>query len=185
MIGEIATGYGQPTDQELKALRAAALAQIETGAPIYTHTTYGTLALEQLDVLIDAGAVADRVIVGHADVLHPPADVFAVLKRGALIGVDTVGKENWRALDGTVRHTPDSARIALLSSVVRAGYEHQVVLSSDILFERGEIDLNPDTFGAYGYSYVTEGFLPRLAQSGVSESAIQSMAGLNARRLDP
>ncbi len=183
IIGEIATGYRQATEQEEKALQAAAIAQAETGAPIYTHTTYGTLAMRQLDVLFEAGAVPSRVIVGHADVMHSTAEVLAVIERGAMVGIDTVGKETWQALDGTVRSTPDAARIELLRNLVDAGHSDRVVLSSDLLFERGELGLNPDTFGAHGYSYLPARFLPLLAREGFPSSTLESIAGANAARV--
>ena len=67
--------------------------------------------------------------------------------------------------------------------LIDKGLERQIMLSSDLLYERGEVELNPDTFGRYGYSCLTERFLPELRELGIAESAIESMARGNAHRL--
>jgi phosphotriesterase-related protein len=183
IIGEIATGHEIASDAEKRALMAAAALQADTGALIYTHTTFGSLAPFQLDVLLNAGAQPHRVIIGHADMFHPVGDLIEVLKAGMSVGIDTIGKESFKGLDGVTRRKPDLDRLQLVQQLVQAGYEKQIVLSSDLLYERGELDLNPETFGRYGYSYVPEHFLAELSAMGISNTAIQQMAGLNAQRL--
>jgi phosphotriesterase-related protein len=183
IVGEIATGRESATESERKALEAAASVQRETGVPIYTHTTYGTLALWQLDVLMSAGASAERVVIGHADVFHPMDALLGVASSGAYLGIDTVGKQTWRGLDGRLYSVSDEHRIEIIRQLVDAQFERQIVLSSDLLYERGEVSLNPTTFGQHGYSYVSELFLPRLITSEIAPSAIQAIARGNALRL--
>jgi phosphotriesterase-related protein len=183
IVGEIATGWGKATGSEHKALEAAALVQRETGAPIYTHTTYGTLAHWQLDVLAASGASLDRVIIGHADVFHPLDELIRVAQSGAHLGIDTIGKQTWRGLDGALYRVSDEHRIQTISQLVEAKFERQIVLSSDLLYERGEVSLKPETFGRHGYSYVTEAFIPRLKLAGIGEDAIGCMARDNTLRL--
>lgn len=62
---KIGTAYGKITPFEHKCMEAAAMAAIETGAPINTHTTYGTYGLEQAQTLIDMGVPAKQVAIGH------------------------------------------------------------------------------------------------------------------------
>jgi phosphotriesterase-related protein len=183
IVGEIATGRQKATSSEQKALEAAAIVQRETSVPIYTHTTYGTLAHWQLDVLEASGALLDRVIIGHADVFHPLDELIRVAQSGAYLGIDTIGKQTWRGLDGALYRVSDEHRIETICRLVEAKFERQIVLSSDLLYERGEVSLNPETFGRHGYSYVTESFIPRLELAGIGEDAIQCMARDNALRL--
>lgn len=183
IVGEIATGWQTATVSERTALEAAAIVQRETGAPIYTHTTYGTLAHWQLDVLAASGASLDRVIIGHADVFHPLDELIRVAQSGAYLGIDTIGKQLWRGLDGALYRVSDEHRIETICRLVEAKFERQIVLSSDLLYERGEVSLNPETFGRHGYSYVTEAFIPRLELAGIGADAIQSMARDNALRV--
>jgi len=183
IIGEIATSKDQATEAEHRALLASVIAQRETGAIIYTHTTFGTLAAFHRDVLLDAGAITDRVVIGHADMFHAVQDVLDVLRSGLSVGIDTIGKENFLGLDGVTYSRPDADRIQLVRSLVEAGYERQILFSSDLLFERGELALNPHTFGTYGYAYIAERFLSELSTFGVSDGAIEAMAGQNAHRM--
>jgi predicted metal-dependent phosphotriesterase family hydrolase len=43
--------------------------------------------------------------------------------------------------------------------------------------------MNPETFGRFGYAYIPNHFLAELSGIGISNEAIEQMAGLNARRL--
>lgn len=183
IVGEIATSRQKATPSEQKALETAAIVQRETGVPIYTHTTYGTLAQWQLEVLAAAGASLDRVVMGHADVFHPLEELVRVARTGAYLGIDTIGKQQWRGLDGALYRVSDEHRIKTIRQLVEAKFERQIVLSSDLLYERGEVSLNAVTFGRHGYSYLTEAFIPRLELAGIGENAIQCMARDNALRL--
>ena len=70
VLGEQATSLGVITPFEERCLRASARAHRVTGVSVITHTTHGTMALEQLDVLEQEGADLSRVVVGHMDT-HP------------------------------------------------------------------------------------------------------------------
>src|SRR5690606_7655255 len=50
-----------------KMFRAAAEAHHATGAPISTHTEAGTMALEQIALLTEAGVKPQHIIIGHMD----------------------------------------------------------------------------------------------------------------------
>ena len=67
---------------EEKCIRAAAAAHLSTGAPIVTHTTLGTMALEILDLLEKEGVDPASVIFYHADRNLDPWYWEQVLERG-------------------------------------------------------------------------------------------------------
>src|SRR3546814_3851803 len=72
IYGEQATGLEEITPHEEKCLRAVARAHRRTGLAISTHTTHGTMGLEQLDILAEEGADLDRVVIGHMDIQPDP-----------------------------------------------------------------------------------------------------------------
>ena len=53
-LPEIGTSLNEVTRDEERMLRAAAAVQRETGAPISTHTTAGTIPLQQVRIFEDA-----------------------------------------------------------------------------------------------------------------------------------
>ena len=67
MLGEQPTSEGRITAHELRGLRAAARAHRLTGLALSTHTTHGTMAMEQIDLLEEESAELDRVVIGHMD----------------------------------------------------------------------------------------------------------------------
>lgn len=183
VIGEVGTSHGQITGLEEKVLRAAGRAHLATGAPIYTHTTYGTMANEQLNILEKEGVDLHKVILGHCDVFHPLEQLVTVAARGAYVAFDTVGKEVWRSWDGRHYQQPDERRVELIVEMIRLGFAGQLLLSSDILVGREEMSLNPKSLGAFGYSYILKGFVPRLRRAGIEDRVINQILTENPARV--
>src|SRR5262245_17710896 len=64
-FGEIGS-WDEITADERKMFRAVGKAHVATNIPIFKHTGIpGKSALEQLDILEDAGVKPDRVVIGH------------------------------------------------------------------------------------------------------------------------
>lgn len=194
IYGEQATGLDEITQQEEKFLRAAARAQRTTGLALNTHTTHGTMALEQVEVLRDEGADLSRVVIGHMDI-QPDIDYTReVLRSGVNVAFDTLGKQFWdfvlEPLPETrppgeyakrAYHRPDSDRLDVLVRLLAEGYVEQVVLSMDLTGV--EAYLNTATHGRLGYSYLGAAVLPRLAELGVPAEALEQMVRGNPARL--
>ena len=91
--GEIGS-WDEMTADERKVFRAVGKAQAATNLPIYTHTGIpGKAAIEQLDLLEDAGAKPEHVVIGHLGNLVDK-NVYVhkqICKRGAYIGFDRQG----------------------------------------------------------------------------------------------
>src|SRR5712671_2377114 len=87
------------TKDERKVFRAIGRAHLATNIPIFTHTGIpGKSALEQLDLLMDAGVPANCIVIGHLGNLTPQASGDntlgvhrAICRRGAFIGFDRQG----------------------------------------------------------------------------------------------
>jgi phosphotriesterase-related protein len=193
IFGEQATGLNVITAQEEKALRAVARAAVDTGLSINTHTTHGTMALEQIQILQEEGVDLSRVIIGHMDI-QPELDyVREVLQSGVSIAFDTLGKEFWDfVLEPGPTDPPegefakrgyyrsDASRVAGIAKLVEEGYADRITLSMDMTGT--ECFMNPTTHGRLGLSYLAEVIVPKLAEAGVSEADIEQMIVGNPQR---
>lgn len=160
VIGELGTGKEVSRTEE-KVLRAGALAQAETGAPIYTHTTLGRLGLEQLEILKSAGANLEKVVIGHVD-LNPDLDYYLrLLDSGVYLGFDTIGKKAYQ---------PDAVRAYFIAELVRRGYADKILLSTDITRLS-----HLKRHGGTGRAYLFEEFIPMLRAEGLTDQDIRSM----------
>ncbi|WP_304580915.1 hypothetical protein, partial [Dubosiella newyorkensis] len=169
VIGEIGTSYQKWKEQERKVFEAAVLAHQETGALITTHTTLGTLGLEQARYLIENGVDPDRIIIGHMDLSNDLHTILDVLALGVNIGFDTIGKTNYLL---------DERRVELLCELEKRGLIDHVVLSMDITRKTQLKD-----FKGKGYAYLLDTFVPLLRKANMKEASIQQMLKQTPNRL--
>lgn len=169
VIGEFGTSKDTFTEMERKVFDSMALAAVQTGAVVTTHTTLGTMALEQAEYLKSEGVKPENIIIGHLDLSQNPDTIISVLKEGVNIGFDTVGKNNY---------CPDTFRAQMLKRIAKEGYLDQVVLSMDITRKS-----HLKKWGGPGYAYLFETFLPMLQEYGLSEKQIQQLMIDNPNRI--
>jgi phosphotriesterase-related protein len=178
IIGEIGTGDPIHPD-EMKALRAAARGQAETGLGLAVHLAlwarHGNAVLDALEA---AGASPEKVVLCHLSE-QPGADDYqrSLLDRGAYVSFDTFGAEY--RLDSIGRRlATDEERIDGLVRLIDAGYERQLLVSQDIC-ER----LQLRAYGGYGYAHVVTTIVPRLRRRGVGEETVNVLLRQNPMRL--
>jgi len=194
IFGEQATGLNEITRHEEKCLRAAARAQLATGRSMTTHTTHGSMALEQIDILRQEGVDLGRVLIGHMDTHHNLEYVREVLTHGVSVGFDTIGKQNWDFFLGppleprsdgpfikNAYHQSDLLRASWLVDLLADGFEDHILLAQDLT--GAEVYLNPDTHGQWGYGYLSGPFCALLSTVGVTDDQIQKMMHANPVRL--
>ena len=194
VFGEQATSLNRITPHEEKCLRAAARASKETGLALTTHTTHGTMALEQLEILRQEGADLDRVVIGHMDTRADFEYVREVARTGVHLAFDTVGKENWDFFvepppvappDGETSklgyHQGDLTRARRLAALVREGFGDRILLAQDLT--GAEVWLNPRTHGQWGYSYLGASFAALLLEHGITEAQLDTMLNGTPARL--
>ncbi len=166
---KLGSSVDQITPGERKAFTAAALAQRATGAPITTHTEAGRLALEQLELLIGAGADPERIIIGHLDRLLDTDYHEAVLRTGAYVGYDQIGKPK----DAT-----DERRARALAILVARGHGAKLLISGDLG--------RKSYWGAYagkpGLDYIPKTFLSMLCGAGLTAGQAEAMVVANPAR---
>jgi len=181
VIGEIGTGDWSIGAFERDLFRAAAIAAVETGAPIATHTHAGQYAGWQLDTLTRHGVPAERIVLGHVDegIVFGPAYVerlAALADRGAYLGFDTVGITYYSAF--MKRQQPsDEMRAQAIQRLVELGYGERILISHDIC--------RPDHLrvnGGWGFAHILEVFMPLLAEQGVGDSDARKLIDANPIR---
>lgn len=161
IIGEIGTSHNKWTETEKKVFEAVVIAHKETNKPITTHTTLGTLGHEQVAFFKQHGVDLNRVIIGHVDLTGDADYILHMLKEGAYVEFDTIGKESYM---------PDQVRADILWEIQQKGYIDKVLLSMDIT-RKSHLEYQ----GGLGYSYLLDSFVPLLEQTGLSTESIEKM----------
>jgi phosphotriesterase-related protein len=156
-FGEIGS-WDEITADERKVFRAVGKAHVATNLPIFTHTGIpGKSAIEQLDLLEDAGAKPEHVVIGHlGNLVDPKVYVQKVIcKRGALVGFDRQGGNN------------ETQQVPMVMALIEAGFADHLMFSSD---------------ASSGYGKTLTVFLPKLKAAGVSDDVLHKITVDNPRR---
>ena len=172
VIGEIGTDKPWVSPAEERVHRAAARAARRTGLAITTHGVLSDVGLAQLRILEEEGADPTRVVVGHAD-SYPVLDhQLAIVGRGASVEFDFIGMPWPRERQAETR------TVELACELLARGHAERILLSQDVCND-DQLERN----GGNGYTYLTDTFLPRLREAGVSDAEIEMMTVTNPRRL--
>src|SRR5512139_3528020 len=129
VFGEIGS-WDEITAVERKVFRAVGRAHVATNLPVFTHTGIpGKSALEQLDILEDAGVDPRRVAIGHLGNLNDP-NVYVhktICRRGAFVGFDRQGGAN------------DANVVPLVMAMIEAGCADHLLFSGDAFRGYGRV----------------------------------------------
>ena len=156
-FGEIGS-WDEITADERKVFRAVGRAHVATNIPIFTHTGIpGKSALEQLDILEDAGVKPDRVIIGHlGNLVDSNVYVHKTLcRRGAFVGFDRQGGNG------------DAQQVPMVVALIEAGFADHLMFSAD---------------ASSGYAKTLTVFLPKLKAAGVTDDVLHRIMVDNPRR---
>jgi phosphotriesterase-related protein len=156
-FGEIGS-WDEITAEERKVFRAVGKAHVATNLPIFTHTGIpGKSALEQLDILEDAGVKPDRVLIGHLGNLVD-ANVYVhktICRRGAFVGFDRQGGNN------------DAQQVPMVMALIEAGFSNHLMFSAD---------------ASSGYAKTLTAFVPKLKAAGATDQVLRQIMVDNPRR---
>lgn len=174
LVATAATRSGMTaTDESL--FRGAARTALHTGVAVSIR--YGSDAVHDLEVVLDEGLPADRIVIGGLDRrdAYAAGAALEVARRGAYVALDHVG---WDDPD----HLGDDECARLVVELVRAGHADRVLLSSNAVgVAKGHPadESRPDvSFGA-----VLTSFVPRLRSKGLVEEDVQRLLAGNPRDL--
>lgn len=156
-FGEIGS-WDEISADERKVFRAVGKAHVATNIPIFTHTGIpGKSALEQLDILEDAGVKPEHVVIGHLGNLVDPAVYVhkTICRRGAYVAFDRQGGGN------------DAQQVPMVMALIEAGFADHLMFSAD---------------ASSGYSKTVTVFLPKLKAAGASDQVLHHIMTDNPRR---
>jgi len=168
VIGEIGTSLNVITPNEEKVFLAACIAHKNTGAPILTHTTLGTMGDQQVDLLRKHDVDLNKVLISHVDLKNDFDSIVCLLRSGVNVGFDTIGKSNY---------LPDETRLDWIVRLINLGYIDQLFLSMDITRKS-----NLATHGGIGYHYLFDTFIVELMKRNVTEEQLQRILSDNPDR---
>ena len=167
VFGEIGS-WDDMTATERKVFRAVGKAHVATNLPIFTHTGIpGKAALEQLDILEDAGVKPNRIVIGHVgNLVDPQVQVHkAICRRGAFVGFDRQGGPG------------DAQQVPLVMALLEAGFAENLMFSADIS-NAGQMKKN----AGQGYAKTLTVFVPKIKAAGASDEVLHTIMVDNPRR---
>ena len=157
VFGEIGS-WDEITATERRVFRAVGRAHQATNLSVFTHTGIpGKSALEQLDILEDAGVDPRRVAIGHLGNLNDPQAYVhkTVCRRGAYVGIDRQGGGF------------DDAVVPLVMTLIDAGFADHLLISGD---------------ASRGYARPITSFVPKLRAAGAKDDVLHRITVDNPRR---
>jgi phosphotriesterase-related protein len=179
LIGEIGTTYPW-ADNEQKVLRAAVIAQRETGAPLMIHPgRHPAMPMELAEFVQKEGGDLRRTIMCH--LCRTIADVRAVIdlaRTGIWLEYDLFGMENsYYPYNPSFDMPNDGGRMAHVLALIAGGHRDQVLLSHDIAYKTSLVK-----YGGYGYHHLLVNVVPRLRAKGVDDAGLRRLLVENPAR---
>ena len=181
VIGEV--GNHTPlTENMRKVLRASAHAQVATGAPILIHPgIHPDTPLEIIQILMDNGARADKVIMGHLDNIRPMSAIKELADTGCYLEYDRFGSEDtsfaYSSGDFETTTVSDVQRMDSLEYLISEGYGERITLAHDVCLRTDNV-----AYGGKGYAHILESIAPRMRARGFTRQHIDNMLVHNPAR---
>ncbi len=169
-ILKIAFSKNEITPLEERLAYVMASVQRKTGMPLYCHLTDGTMGLEAAELLLEAGAEAGRLAIGHIDVSKDESILEKICEKGIRISLDKFGRE-YREKDG--------GRIGVIKNLIQKGWLEQLLVSSDM----GNPKYLRNYGGAPGLDYLKKIVVPFMEEKGISSEQIRQIFVENPKRL--
>ena len=179
IIGEIAITDIEKEPNEEKSLRAGAIAQKKTGAPLTIHPALTMRQCERvIEVLDEEGADLSRTIMSHTDVFLDDGMeyTYMIADAGMYIEYDLWGVEgNWPATG--LRFPSDTQRVKGVVKLIKKGYLDRLLLSQDVCTKVQTVK-----YGGFGRTHILRDCLPLFKINGISEEEIEAMLVENPKR---
>jgi len=174
VIGEVGTSWPVHPN-ELKCLRASAIAHKQTGVAVYVHCyPWGKGGLQAARLLLSEGVAAHKIVICHVDVEFDLVYIRQLLDLGVYVEFDNFGKEFYidppdRAFAGGV-FARDIERAHVVARFINAGFLSQLLITNDICLKS-----MLHTFGGWGYDHLFAHVVPMLREVGVSDDQLHQL----------
>jgi phosphotriesterase-related protein len=163
---KVATGPPPFARRERRALEAAGMVSRARDVPVISHAESLVTAWAQLEILTEAGARPERIVLGHLDdEWRDPDGLAALIAAGAYVGIDRFGH--------TAR-LPDERRVELLAALHARGLLRRVLISHDApLVFLGRISVG--TPGRNPFLHIHTRVVPRLPAAGFAPADVDRL----------
>ncbi|HEX6657431.1 MAG TPA: hypothetical protein VF065_05080 [Ilumatobacter sp.] len=174
---KVMTDAGKITEDVARVMTAAAIAQLETGVAITTHSNPASRnGLLQQAFLGARGVRPERIVVGHSGDTEDVTYLKELMDNGSTIGMDRFGME---------QVLPDDRRISTLLTLIEQGYADRIVISHDAAYYS---HVTPPSWRArfaprWRMDTISRSILPALRDAGISAETLDQIMVGNPRRL--
>jgi phosphotriesterase-related protein len=181
VIGEIGTSEKIYPVEE-RSLKAAAIAGVHTGLPVYIHTyPWSRAGLDAVDIVLEGGVPGKDICVCHLDVTFDYEYILMMLKKGVYVEFDNFGKEFYfESQNGAFAGGPfetDLARVRMLKRLIDGGYAGQLLIANDLCLKS-----MLHAYGGWGYDHVFRNIVPMMRMEGIGEQEIRTVLVDNPKR---
>jgi phosphotriesterase-related protein len=158
------------TPRYQKLFAAAVVAAKTWGCAFMTHIETGSDPVGLSDYLFTQGLAPERLIFCHLDRAVADTAVHReICARGITLEYDTIGRPKYH---------DDEREAVIISEILEAGYEKQLLMSLDTTRARLR-----SYGGGPGLSYILDEFIPLLRRHGISETQIEAFFKDNPARI--
>lgn len=181
IIGEIGLSWPEHPN-EIKVLRAAAQAQVETGAALLVHPGRARDApMSHLQLLLQCGVPPTKIIMSHVDrTLFRTEDFHTLAQTGCYLEFDQFGQESHFYLHAPnhVDIPTDATRVDHIVDLIAAGFIDQILISQDVCHKT-----TLRKYGGEGYSHLLENVVPLMMAKGMTAEHIHQIMVGNTQRV--
>lgn len=181
VIGEIGTSP-EILQDEIKVLKAAAMALIETGVVLFVHTwPFEENGIQVLDILEKMNVNLNKVVICHVDGKINLEYYKEMVNRGAYIEMEMWGRRYGQYYKNDYLVAPnDWDIIGAIEQLINLNnsYINKILLSTDICTKVGLIE-----YGGNGYSHILKTVIPLMKMRGFSEKQISTIVVKNPKIL--
>ncbi len=178
IIGEIGTSI-PVHPEEIRVLRAAAWAALESGLAVSVHLhPWGRTGNDVLDILLAEHLPPERIALGHLTTAWDDDPYLrSLMDRGVNLVFDLFGFDH--SLIGIGRWPPSDLDVAsTVAALFASGRGRQVMISHDI-----GVRSRLAAYGSWGYTHIPRHILPLLIELGLSDADIEQLLMANPARL--
>lgn len=171
LVGEIGLDW-PPYDKETKVLRAAAMAQSQSGAALSIHPGRGLDApLDAMRIVKESGGNPERTIMCHIErTIFNLDDMLKVAETGCYLEFDLFGQE-WSYYPMAEIDMPnDATRVDYLVGLIERGYRDKLLIALDTCFKTRLV-----RYGGEGYGHIIDNVLPIMRRKGMSSEDIDAI----------
>ncbi len=173
-IIKTASSLNRITALEHILLKVSALAQIRTGAALFTHCDRGTMGPQQAELFQALGVNPDKVVIGHQTSNHSLTQIRELMNEGFNVGFDQFGILSIPGIPD------DDEKTGNLITLLKEGYEDHIVLSHDCIFDRmGYVSRSKPRYPDQIYKEI----VPALYNEGISENTVRKITRDNLLRI--